>query len=182
MLNEISTYILLKEDEECDMYYLLLCLKKKRQTLAMSKFNDRIGLFFRTKGYVYYLEVWDGELEEVGVGLEVGVEDGDELVVADVVAAHGGLEVAGLVTGAVEAVAVDDVDAALAPLGHLRLDQHLARLVIRVVQHLHQHPLPRPVDLAHMRYRRLIHLQHNINFIIICSETTPYQYVVYIGF
>ncbi|WVZ94312.1 hypothetical protein U9M48_040218 [Paspalum notatum var. saurae] len=95
--------------------------------------------------------MWDGELEEVRVGLEVCVEDGDELVVLDVVAVHGGLEVACLVAGAREAVAVDDVDAALAPLGHLRLDQHLAHLVVRVVQHLDQQPLPRPVHLAHVR-------------------------------
>ncbi|CAA6662289.1 unnamed protein product [Spirodela intermedia] len=61
--------------------------------------------------------------EEVSVGLEVSVENGDELVLLDVVAAHGRLQVASLVAGADQAMAVDDVDPPLAPLGDLASDQ-----------------------------------------------------------
>ena len=79
-------------------------------------------------------EVRDGRGQEVGLGLEVGVEDRDVVVVRQLLEPL--LERAGLVPGAVGPAQRVAVDAALAPLGDLVVDEVARRLVGRVVEDL----------------------------------------------
>jgi len=69
--------------------------------------------------------VGDCAFEEVRLGLEISIKDCDKLVVLHIITAHGRLEVACLVTCAVSAMPVDDVDALLVPFCYLCLNQEL---------------------------------------------------------
>lgn len=106
-----------------------------------------------------HLKMRNRELEEVRVGLKIGVENGDELVVLNVIAAHSGLEIPGFIAGPHQPVPVNDIDTSLAPLSHLGSDQPLYALVVGVIQNLNQQPLPRPLQLANRRNRLLVHLK-----------------------
>ena len=87
-------------------------------------------------------EVRDDRAQEVGLGEEVGVEDGDELALGDLQAV---VERARLVARAVDAVDVDDVEPALAQRLDL-LAHERARLVGRIVEHLDLEAAARPLD------------------------------------
>ena len=79
-------------------------------------------------------EVRDGRGQKVGLGLEVCVEDRDVVVVSQLLEPL--LERPGLVTRAVGPAQRVAVDAALAPLGDLVVDEVARRLVRRVVEDL----------------------------------------------
>jgi len=105
-----------------------------------------------------HLKVGDCAFEEVRLGLEISIKDCDKLIVLHIITAHGRLEVACLVTCAVGAMPVDDVDALLVPFCYLCLNQELYINIIWVIQYLHPHAMPWPIQLTDCCNGLLIYL------------------------
>jgi len=87
-------------------------------------------------------QVRDGLSQEGGLGDKIGVQDGDQLAPGG---AQAGGQGPGLVPGAHVARQVDDLEA-LPPQAIHGVRDELARLVGRVVEHLHLEPVARVVE------------------------------------
>ena len=77
-----------------------------------------------------YLEMGNSLFQEVRGGLEICIEDGNKLIVLDIAAVHGRLEIPSLVAISDDSMPVDDSGAVLLPFQHLVFDQYLSRGVI----------------------------------------------------
>lgn len=108
-----------------------------------------------------YLEVRDGSHKEIRRGLKIGIKDGNKLIVSNIIAIHGGLEITSLVTISNHSMPVHNAGTLTLPFVDLLFDQHLRRRIIGIVQNLNQQLRFWPLQIAHSRNRLLV----NLNFV-----------------
>lgn len=80
----------------------------------------------------------DGSDEEIRGGLKIGVEDGNKLVVSNVIAIHGGLEITSFVPVSNHSMSVHNAGTLTLPFVDLLFDQRLCCRIIRIVENLYQ--------------------------------------------
>lgn len=109
----------------------------------------RSKLLVREYGVSSNLEMGDRAFEEIRFRLEVSIKDGNKLIILYVITLHGRFQVARLVSRAVQAVSIHNVDSSLMPLAYLAFYQHTSLRIRRVVQDLNQNAAFRPIQLTH---------------------------------
>lgn len=76
-------------------------------------------------------------LKKIRGGLKVGIENGNKLIVFDIAAIHGWLEITSFVSLSNDSVPVDDIGTLLLPFTNLFFDQQLSHWVIRIIKNLY---------------------------------------------